>query len=164
MKATADAISNPATTKLTRMSLKSLTFVDTFEDPGTGTVDVGVKLVRLLLQFDEQFESPSDIILDLQINSQSWAIPSTFVLGIWCHCWTELSFRNFFIIESPASANLLALIMLSLYILYWKGLHFNDFVYSLIEITAINYSFFRLIAVPIHNYGGNLSKVENPEI
>ena len=60
MKATEDAISKPATTKLTRISLKSLTFFDTNEQPGTaGTVEVGEKLLRLLLQFDE-FESFDD--------------------------------------------------------------------------------------------------------
>ena len=60
MKATEDAISKPATTKLTRISLKSLTFFDTYEQPGTaGTVEVGEKLLRLLLQFDE-FESFDD--------------------------------------------------------------------------------------------------------
>ena len=60
MKATEDAISKPATTKLTRISLKSLTFFDTGEQPGTAeTVEVGEKLLRLLLQFDE-FESFDD--------------------------------------------------------------------------------------------------------
>ena len=60
VKATEDAISKPATTKLTRISLKSLTFFDTDEQPGTaGTVEVGEKLLRLLLQFDE-FESFDD--------------------------------------------------------------------------------------------------------
>ena len=49
VKATAEAISRPATTKLTRISLKSLTLVDTFDDPGTGVVELGEKLVRLLL-------------------------------------------------------------------------------------------------------------------
>ena len=57
MKATEDAISKPATTKLTRISLISLTFFDTDEQPGTAwTVEVGEKLLLLLLQFDE-FES-----------------------------------------------------------------------------------------------------------
>ena len=64
MKATEDAISNPATTKLTRISLISLTFFDKDEQPGTaGTVEVGKKLLRLLLQFesfDDTFESFDD--------------------------------------------------------------------------------------------------------
>ena len=63
VKATEDAISNPATTKLTRISLISLTFFDTDEQPGTAwTVEVGEKLLRLLLQFDkfESFDGKSD--------------------------------------------------------------------------------------------------------
>ena len=60
VKATEDAISNPATTKLTRISLISLTFFDTDEQPGTAeTIEVGEKLLRLLLQFDK-FESFDD--------------------------------------------------------------------------------------------------------
>ena len=60
MKATEDAISKPATTKLTRISLISLTFFDTDEQPGTAeTIEVGEKLLRLLLQFDK-FESFDD--------------------------------------------------------------------------------------------------------
>ena len=54
MKATEEAISKPATTKLTRISLISLTFFDTDEQPGTAeTIEVGEKLLRLLLQFDK---------------------------------------------------------------------------------------------------------------
>ena len=56
MKATEDAISNPATTKLTRISLKSLTFFDTDKPGTTGTVEVGIELLRRLLQFEEEFE------------------------------------------------------------------------------------------------------------
>ena len=51
VKATAEAISRPATTKLTRISLKSLTF------PGTEATVDGVKLLRLLLQDEEDTHS-----------------------------------------------------------------------------------------------------------
>ena len=51
MKATDEAISSPATTKLTRISLKSLTF------PGTEATVDGVKLLRLLLQDEEDTQS-----------------------------------------------------------------------------------------------------------
>ena len=50
VKATDEAISNPATTKLTRISLTSLTF------PGTVGIVDGVKLLRLLLQDEEAFD------------------------------------------------------------------------------------------------------------
>ena len=50
VKATDEAISNPATTKLTRTSLTSLTF------PGTVGIVDGVKLLRLLLQDEEAFD------------------------------------------------------------------------------------------------------------
>ena len=51
VKATDEAISSPATTKLTRISLKSLTF------PGTEATVDGVKLLRLLLQDEEDTQS-----------------------------------------------------------------------------------------------------------
>ena len=74
MKATEDAISNPATTKLTRISLISLTFFDTDEQPGTaGTVEVGKKLLRLLLQF-ESFESFDDTFESFDDTFESFDI------------------------------------------------------------------------------------------
>ena len=74
MKATEEAISKPATTKLTRISLISLTFFDTDEQPGTaGTVEVGKKLLRLLLQF-ESFESFDDTFESFDDTFESFDI------------------------------------------------------------------------------------------